>query len=172
MITIRPLEEADADDLASAVQESVAEISPWMVWCTPDYASDHALTFIRAAMAGAAEGASYDFAVVDEAGVLCGVCGVNHVNDVDRFANLGYWIRTSRSRRGFAPAAALAVAEWTFANTQLNRLEIVVAVHNVKSHRVAEKVGAAREGVLRNRLLVGGHPSDAVMYSLVRPART
>jgi hypothetical protein len=35
---------------------------------------------------------------------------------------------------------------------------------------VAEKVGATREGVLRSRVLLPSGPSDAVMYSLVRPA--
>jgi RimJ/RimL family protein N-acetyltransferase len=100
---------------------------------------------------------------------LAGVCGVNHINNVDRFANLGYWIRTSLSRRGLAPAAVLAVAEWTFANTPLNRLEIVVAVGNTKSQRVAHKVGALREAVLHQRMMVNGAPSDAVMYAVVRP---
>lgn len=169
MITIRPFSEADADELVAAVQESVDEISPWMVWCTRDYSRDHALSWIRSAIAGPSAGSSYEFAVFDRTGLLCGVCGVNHVNAVDRFANLGYWIRTSRSGRGLTPQAALAVADWTFANTSLNRLEIVVAKHNVKSQRVAEKVGALREGMLRHRLMVGGQPSDAVMYSLIRP---
>ena len=118
---IRPFSETDADDLVEAVRESYAEVSPWMVWCRPDYSNEHAATWIRATIAGR------------------------------------------------APAAVLAVAEWTFANTHLNRLEIVVAVGNTRSQRVAQKVGACREAVLRQRIMVGGIPSDAVMYSLVRP---
>src|SRR6185295_8307844 len=98
-----------------------------------------------------------------------GGCGINHINEVDRFANLGYWVRTSLAGRGFAPAAVLQLISWTFANTILNRLEIVVAVDNVRSQRVAEKVGAQRDGVLRKRVVVRGVSSDAVMYSVVRP---
>jgi hypothetical protein len=33
---------------------------------------------------------------------------------------------------------------------------------------VAQKCGAVREGILRNRLLLPSGPSDAVMFSLVR----
>ncbi len=168
VVSIRPVSEADADALVVAVRESVADIAPWMVWCRPDYGREHALSWIHAAMAGPSSGSSYEFAVIDADGTLAGVCGVNHVNTVDRFANLGYWIRTSRSRRGLAPAAVRAVAGWTFANTSLNRLEIVVAIGNRKSQRVAEKVGASREAVLRQRLMVAGAPSDAVMYALLR----
>ncbi|MES2523482.1 MAG: GNAT family N-acetyltransferase [Gemmatimonadota bacterium] len=165
---IRAFTEEDADALYEAVRESYAEISPWMVWCTPDYAREHALSWIRASIAGHAARTSFEFAVLDEQGTIAGVCGVNHLNLVDRFANLGYWIRTSRTRRGLAPAAVRAVAEWTFAHTELNRLEIVAAVENVKSQRVAEKAGATREATLRQRMMVSGLPSDAVMYSLVR----
>jgi RimJ/RimL family protein N-acetyltransferase len=168
-ITIRQVEESDADAVLAAVRESYAEVSPWMVWCTADYSMEDALKWIRATGEARAAGSACEFLVFDSSGALAGVCGINHVNSIDRFANLGYWIRTSRTGRGIAPAAVLAVAEWAFANTPLNRLEIVAALGNTRSQRVAEKVGALREGILRSRLVVGGVPVDAVMYSLVRP---
>ena len=49
----------------------------------------------------------------------------------------------------------------------MKRIEIVAAVGNRRSQRVAEKVGAAREGILRNRLKIGEVWHDAVMFSLV-----
>ena len=48
----------------------------------------------------------------------------------------------------------------------LVRIEIVMSVDNVPSQRVAEKLGAAREGILRNRLIQREGVSDAIMYSL------
>jgi len=60
------------------------------------------------------------------------------------------------------------LAEFAFRETNLVRLEIVIAVGNVRSERVAEKVGAHREGVLRSRLILYSKVYDAVMYSLVR----
>jgi RimJ/RimL family protein N-acetyltransferase len=167
-ISIRLFTEADIDALYAAVDESRAEVSRWMAWCTPDYSREHASQFINASMAGHANGTSHDFAVCDARGVLAGVCGINHINLIDRFANLGYWTRSSCTQQGIAPAAVLAVAEWAFANTPLNRLQIVAAVDNVRSQRVAIKAGALREGVLRQRMLVLGLPSDAVMHSLIR----
>ena len=46
-------------------------------------------------------------------------------------------------------------------------IEIMVAVGNIASERVAVKVGALREGLLRNRLTQGGEVRDAYMFSLV-----
>jgi RimJ/RimL family protein N-acetyltransferase len=83
-------------------------------------------------------------------------------------ANLGYWIRSSQTRRGLATAAVRLLAHWAFDNTDLNRLELVISVENLASLRVAEKAGAVREGILRSRLLLYGRSHDAALYSLLR----
>ena len=78
-----------------------------------------------------------------------------------------YWVRTRHIGRGIAPAAVKLLARFAFDQLSLNRVEIVVALENAKSRRVAEKVGARQEGILRKRIAVRGTVHDAVMYSLV-----
>ena len=97
-----------------------------------------------------------------------GDAGINQINKANRLANLGYWVRTSAMGCGVAPAAVRFVKDFAFRETDLNRLEIVCAVANTRSRRVAEKVGAVREGVLRSRLMLPTGPSDAIMFSLLR----
>jgi RimJ/RimL family protein N-acetyltransferase len=58
-------------------------------------------------------------------------------------------------------------ARFGFEQLGLQRIEIVAAVANVPSQRVAEKAGARREGILRNRLLIRGESLPAVLFSLV-----
>ena len=106
--------------------------------------------------------------VIDAKGRYAGACGINNINTSERFANLGYWVRSSLTGQGIAPSAVRELVRWTFAHTTLNRLEIVAALGNTRSQRVAEKVGAERDGVLKQRLFLQGKPCDAVMYSLVR----
>jgi RimJ/RimL family protein N-acetyltransferase len=53
-------------------------------------------------------------------------------------------------------------------NTDLNRLEIVAAVENIPSQRVAEKAGAIREGIARSRLFLNGRFHDAAVFSFAR----
>jgi len=113
---------------------------------------------------------AFEFVIVGDGGRLLAAAGINQIHPMHRYANLGYWVRTSATGHGVAPAAVRAVAAYAFRETDLIRLEIVVAVGNTRSQRVAEKVGAVREGVLRSRVLLPTGPVDAVMYSLVRPA--
>jgi len=168
VITLRPPTIDDAPALVEAVQESVAEIMPWMGWCTPEYNEEFARPWL-ATLPGAWErGEQYGFLITEaRTGALLGGTGLNHINDAYRLANLGYWVRTSATGRGIATRAARLVAEFGVRQVNLLRAEIVVAVENSPSLRVAEKTGATREGILRNRLIVRDRIWDAVMHSLI-----
>ena len=84
-----------------------------------------------------------------------------------KLRNMSYWVRRSRARQGIATGAARLLARYAFEVLALNRMEIVVAVDNQASLRVAEKVGAVREGVLRHRIMLQRELHDAVMFSLL-----
>jgi RimJ/RimL family protein N-acetyltransferase len=127
-----------------------------------------AIEWVRTRAGLAAEGKEYSFAIHSPQGRFLGGCGINQINRVHGFANLGYWVRTSATGRGVATEAARQAAEFAFRTTDLVRLEIVCAVGNEASQRVAERAGATREGVLKQRLRLHGQPVDAVMFSLVR----
>jgi RimJ/RimL family protein N-acetyltransferase len=59
------------------------------------------------------------------------------------------------------------LARFAFEELGLNRIEIMSDVENKKSRRVAEKVGAKQEGILRNRICFHGNPKDVYMFSLI-----
>ena len=92
---------------------------------------------------------------------------LNQVNRKHQKANLAYFIRTSYTRRGIATKAAFLVARYGFEELGLQRIEIVISKDNLPSLRVAEKLGAIREGLLRNGLRILGNPCDAYMHSLI-----
>jgi RimJ/RimL family protein N-acetyltransferase len=170
-ITIRPYKAEDADDLYEAARESVTDLFPWMPWCHPDYSRAEAEAWARSRAQLFSEGREYDFAIVDSAGRFLGGCGLNQISREHWFANLGYWVRTSAAGHGTAPAATRRLAAFAFAETNLLRLEIVCAVENRRSQRVAEKAGAIREGILHDRLFLHGQSHDAVIYALVKSNR-
>lgn len=60
---------------------------------------------------------------------------------------MGYWVRTSQTRRGIATAAVRLIARFGFEDLGLRRLELLIATDNFASRRVAEKVGARLEGI-------------------------
>jgi RimJ/RimL family protein N-acetyltransferase len=166
-VRIRPYRPGDIDALFEAASESVEAVHPWLPWCHPAYTRAESEIWIRSRKIEWEAGREYSFAILDAGGRFLGGCGLNQINTLHRFANLGYWVRSSAVRRGVATSAVRQVARFAFRETELLRLEIVVSVDNPASQRVAEKAGALREGVLADRLFLHGTPHDALVYALV-----
>ena len=76
-------------------------------------------------------------------------------------------MRTSRHGEEIAGRATKLAAQFAFEKVKLIRAEIVIALGNDYSKRVAEKIGAHYEGILLNRMVVGKNVYDAHMYSLL-----
>jgi ribosomal-protein-serine acetyltransferase len=167
-LLLRRFRTEDAPAICAAVHESMNELLPWLSWCHPQYSIDDTRGFLDARAAAFEQDREYAFAIVErDSGRFVGATGVNQLDPASARANLGYWMRTSAAGRGYATEATLMLAAWAFEALELTRIEIVAAVGNDASQRVAAKVGATRECVARNRLRVQGRPTDAVVFSLI-----
>jgi RimJ/RimL family protein N-acetyltransferase len=167
-ILVRPLVAGDAPALYQAVRASVDSLSYWLPWCHSDYSLADAEAWVVYSEAGWARQSEFPLGVFDEAsGALIGCTGLSQVNGVNRLANLGYWIGEPHRGRGIATCAVALTAAIAFEELGFVRLEIVVLPHNRSSLRVAEKIGAKRETEARNRLIVQGRPSNALVFSLI-----
>lgn len=167
-VEIRPYQPADAAAVYQAIRESLPELSQWL----PDMNASTSLDTVQAYIARREDQANrrlaYDFAIVDreDQGILGG-CGLNQINWQHGYANLYYWVRTSQAGQGIAGEAARQLARYGIRTLGLQRIEILVAVENHASLRVVAKLGAAREGLLRNRIYVRGMWHDAYVHSLL-----
>ena len=86
----------------------------------------------------------------------------------DGFAEAGYWTAPGARRQGFTAEALRVLCAWAFDEVGLRRVELVVDPDNAGSRRVAESAGFRAEGIVRQRFLHRGRPSDVVLYALVR----
>jgi ribosomal-protein-serine acetyltransferase len=164
VVTLRPPVDTDAAPMAAAVRASAAELMPFMPWATADYEEDAALGWIR----GDHDPDELRYVIVGDDGELAGGCGLNLFNTVNRFANLGYWLRSDRTGRGWATRATRLLACHGLTGVGLERIEILMAVENERSRRVAERAGAVFEGTLRHRLLLHDRYHDAYLFSIIR----
>jgi ribosomal-protein-serine acetyltransferase len=141
-----------------------------MTWCgEEEYSAKQARAFIQASQAGWKKAEQYDFAIIAvKDGILVGSVSLNRRCQIHDHANVGYWVRKSLAGKGIATAAVKLVADFGLKDLGLNRLEILVPEGNEGSKRVAEKAGAKREAVLRQRLVLAGICQDAALYSLVK----
>jgi ribosomal-protein-serine acetyltransferase len=168
--TIRAYEPGIELDVLEAAAESVREVSAsmrtWQGGATYEKAARHVAESIQAWRTGA----WYDFAItrIDSAAFL-GRVGLDRITPGGT-ANVGYWVRTAQTGQGIATAAVRLVAQFGFEDLGLLRLELLIAVDNPASRRVAEKVGARFEGVLPAgpRGAVQFLENDSLLFALSR----
>ncbi len=159
-----------SDDAAlyEAVRASLPELGPFLPWATEEYSLEEARTWIEGLPACWEEGVGFHFGLFDKEGGQCvGGVGLNLVSKVYRILNLGYWVRSSEVGKGLATESARLLGGFALRELGALRVEILAVVSNIRSRRVAEKVGAKFEGILRNRLTIHDETQDAAMFSLV-----
>ena len=163
-LTLRPLTQLDADDVAEACQDP--ETLRWLPIPRP-YTLANAEWFIGTfAPAQRESGAGIVFAI-ESAGRLVGVIDLKHVNWSSKVAEVGYWVAPWARGRGVASCATRALAEWAIRGHGFERVEVFAALGNTASQRAAQKAGFVREGVARNAGYVHDGRVDLVLFSLV-----
>ena len=165
-IVLRPFQAEDSAHLQQAVRESLQELKPWMSWATEHYTEFTARDYIAITRARWQERTLFAFAITQN-NELLGGCTLSSIHPIYHFCNVGYWVRTGKHGQGIAGRAAKLVTRFAFEHVGLVRAEIVIALDNMASRRVAEKIGAHYEGILLNRMVVGKSIYDAHMYSLL-----
>jgi len=168
VILLRPFRFDDVKQVFEAVRESLTDLKPWMSWAHDGYMQQETENYIRATRTHWRRNTLFGFAITDaNTGEFFGGCGVGAKHPVYHLSNLGYWVRSSCHGRGIAGRAAKLAARFGFERAGIIRAEIVMAVPNEKSRRVAEKIRAHYEGILLNRMVVDKTIYNAHMFSLL-----
>jgi [ribosomal protein S5]-alanine N-acetyltransferase len=113
-----------------------------------------------------ASGTAYAFAVLDPERIIGRVALSNVVRGPWMNANLGYWIATDAGGRGHATRAVRLVLRFAFEHAGLHRVQPAIIPRNVRSVRVAQRVGFRLEGRAERYLRIDGAWEDHDIYAL------
>lgn len=160
----------DCECLAAhqAIEETLPDLIKWFAWCHASYSREDVAAWQRLALQEWENRTGFHFYVLPLTGeTILGCVGLNMLDWVNRRANLGYWVRATHRGRGIALRSASAAIDYGFEELKLHRIEIVTDVENHRSQRVAEKLHAVKEGVLRDRLWIKDQCHSAFGYSVL-----
>ncbi len=98
-----------------------------------------------------------------------GLIGYKDTDNLNKKLEIGYWLSQYAQGKGIMMQSVNKLVEYAFAEMDMNRVQIKVAVGNYKSRRIPEKLGFQDEGIERDgELLVDGVYTDIVVYSLLK----
>ena len=99
---------------------------------------------------------------------LAGVIMLRDFESCHEQAELSIWIGEEFWGRGFGSAAIIEMSKIGFEQKKLNRIYAYCMVRNVASQRILEKSGFAREGLLRERVIICGIYEDVFIYARLK----
>jgi RimJ/RimL family protein N-acetyltransferase len=154
-LVLRRVTADDAAVIAAAVGASLEHLRPWMAWATPE-AADVRTQLLRVAEADELweTGAGFIFVMIapdgapdgppggtgDPDGEFVGTIGM-HRRAADDAVEIGYWIASAKTRRGYATAAARALTPVALELSGAGRVEIHCDVANTASAAIPRKLG-------------------------------
>jgi len=168
-LELRPFRRRDVEALIAAVGSSLEELERWLPWVHSRYGKADALRFIRDSAAAWVEGRAYDFAIrrPESPDLHVGNISIWPTSRRERAGEVGYWISSADTGDGIATEAATAVLAVGFEEMALHRVTLRIAVGNLPSERVAEKLGFVHEGLLRKEVMVGGEWLDHTLWAML-----
>lgn len=165
-IRLEPLHERHAPDLFAAGQES----SLWLYLPgQPFLRLTDAKAWILAAQQEQRKGKRIPYAIVDAASNRAvGSTSFSHMRKEHRSTMIGWtWIAPEYQGSGINAESKYLLLEHAFETMRAIRVDLRIDERNVKSQRAVERLGAIREGVLRQHMIEEGVIRNTVYYSFI-----
>ncbi len=165
-LRLRPLTPGDAEAMFAVFGDPAVT----RYWSTPAWTSvATARSMIAADQQAMAAGRYLRLGIepVAAPGVI-GMCTLYDFMVQCRRAEIGYALAKAHWGRGCMHEALRALLDHGFGELDLNRVEADIDPRNGASARSLERLGFVREGVMRERWIVGDEVSDTAFYGLLR----
>ncbi len=168
---MRAADPSFAADVVSALQESIQDLRPWLVWAQQVPTLEEEEEVLRSSLERFEAREEFRYYLFERnSGAFVGVCGVVPLDwRVPKF-DIGYWVRSSFGRKGYITEAAGTLTDLCFKHLGARRVQIRMSACNERSAKVPERLGFQLEGVLRNDSLhPDGSPRDTKVYARLAP---
>lgn len=165
-LLLRPLQQADAPALLALFSDPQV----MRYWSTPPWTSieqAHAMIALDRDALPRGEHLRLGITRRDD-GALVGTCSLFNRVPSCRRAEIGFALAPAFWGRAYMDESLRALLRHGFNAMALNRVEADIDPRNEASARTLERLGFRREGLLRQRWIVGDEVSDSALYGLLQ----
>lgn len=141
----------DGPELNAAIHESFDELYPFMSWAREKPTLDQSEENVRVAHSKWILREDLRVSIFDRAtGKLAGCSGLHRMNWDIRSFEIGYWIRSGFTGKGYAQESTNALTRFAFEQLKATRVEVRCNAKNERSAAIIRKLGFEFEGKLRS----------------------
>lgn len=163
---LRSYQPPDAAALFRAVNNSRAELRPWLNWVDLTTKEQHSLQYIQHAIAREHEQRALSLGIFRNQEIIGGL-GMQEWDQQLHKAEVGYWIARDWQRQGIGRKAVSRFLDFLFHRLHLNKVELKVVGSNEASRHFALSLGAKPEACLRMSVLRHGSLEDLLVFGIL-----
>ena len=165
---LRPFRRRDVAPVHEAVRASLPELAQFLPWAVK-YQRSVTAQFVRDSIGAWASGRAFDFAIraIDEPDRHLGNVSVWFTSRANLVGEIGYWIRTDATNQGIGTEATARALQIAYEELAMHRMTTRIAVGNLSSERIVQKLGFLKEGTLRDEVKVGDRWIDHTVWGLL-----
>ncbi len=169
LVSYDPRDPTHARELFEAIDESRDHLGRFMGWAAQHETVDDTRGWIRTMRGKFELMTDFAFGIFRRSdGRLVGGAGLHARGEPTVVAvEIGYWVRTSETQKGYAREAARLLTNAAFELGHAERVVIRAQIENRYSRRIPEALGYVEEGVARRSIRLAGTGRDAVVYSMI-----
>lgn len=158
-----------ASEAAEAIDDSIEELRPWQSWVLKHVGVISCEAYSQ--WAESSWGSRFDYQIFRaEDNHFLGQVALERFHPDVPSVEVGYWLRTSATGRGYMTEASAALVRTSFEVLHVIRIQLLCDERNTKSAAVAKRLGFTLEGVLRNeRRDTFGEPQNTMVWSMIAP---
>ncbi len=168
-VDLRQFDVAHVDSMVAAMQASMRELRPWFPWAQTVPTRAEQMARARSASDAFTAARDFEYSIFEPGNdELVGGLRGNPLAD-EHMAELGYWIRSDRHRRGYATHAVRAAATAVFANlTDIDEVQVRTDQQNRSSAGVARSAGFVLIGKVDRPAVAPAHTGRALVWAVTR----
>jgi ribosomal-protein-serine acetyltransferase len=163
---LRLFEESDAEELDRVIAANRDYLAEWLPWVETTSGADARREWIRRTRRQIADNDGFHAAIIEDDDII-GVLGFHAIDWNNRSTSIGNWLVEDRQGRGIMTEAVRTLTSHAFDVWDLNRVEIRVAVWNLRSAAIPQRLGFVEEGTLRQAERHGDTFKDVAVYSVL-----
>ncbi|MBN6205672.1 GNAT family N-acetyltransferase [Ralstonia pickettii] len=150
-LLIRIPRPGDGKVVYEAINASISELKPWLPFAQKEQSEEEVEVNIRNAHIAFMKREDLRLLVFSkETGEFVASTGLHRIDWSVRKFEVGYWIDSRWSGKGYMTEAVQGITDFAFRELQAKRVEIRCDEKNIKSRAVPERLGFKLEGILIN----------------------
>jgi len=163
---LRELTGEDAGALYALVDSNRKYLRQWLPWVDRQQGQQDSSQFIEGAIKDNRAGVALTLGI-EHQGDIVGVIAFHEFDCDNRQTSMGFWISSSHQGKGIVSSSCRRLIEYAFTDLRLNRMVMKIAEDNIRSRRLAERLGLACEGTCSQSEWLYDHYVNQVIYAVV-----